>query len=538
MRTVTFILMSFFCIAGISNIGPALAGEQKVTETLTAEPGLCREVAELAKKYDAEKKLPESVIVEGKSCPKGEVAQCFLSIMEKVLEKCKKEGPDAVPREDLDRIAVVHDSLQNELAGYEGYLVRREEIQRILAAPEVPPFVLKAGVNGFLRGEGTQNFRFPDFSFNPGHGEGRFLYRVKPYVYWHPTDYLDIHAVGQGYGYSGGSQYYGKYSLYQGFVEGKPPAMNQVALKLGRQDFSYGSTFILGPDSFYDGLSFDAARLRVQPIEPLSIDLLGGWYATPFSDGLKGYLAGAYATYTFSDGNAVEMYAFRDTGSEDPHGGEHLDIWGIRGTAKLGLFALQIEPVYESGKLFNGVSGNDSISACGGHADLSCELAISGLKNVFFAGYALGSGDRAAANQTRFSREFRNPDNDTSLVGDMNVIGDFSGITVGDHHASGLHDFTLGWGIHITKNLNFTATGHYFLAYAVEDGFSRGVGLETDFTLAYALSDNITILMAYDRFFTGGFFRDATGGDTGDIQYGWAMLQFNLDKTWLKRKKI
>ena len=32
---------------------------------------------------------------------------------------------------------------------------------------------------------------------------------------------------------------------------------------------SYGSTFILGPDSFYDGLSFDAARVRLQPIASL-----------------------------------------------------------------------------------------------------------------------------------------------------------------------------------------------------------------------------------------------------------------------------
>ena len=213
----------------------------------------------------------------------------------------------------------------------------------MLAKPETPEFEYKVGVNGFLRGEGVGNFTLTDFSYAPGHGEGRFLYRVKPYAYWHPADWLDIHAEGQGYGFTGGShQEYNKVSLYQGFVEAKIPGSELLALKGGRQEFSYGSTFILGPDSFYDGLSFDAARLRVKPVEPLTIDLLVGAYATPFSGGVEGNLAGAYATFTLSEGNAVEAYAFRDSGSTNHVPGEHLYTWGLRGTAKLGPVAAGI----------------------------------------------------------------------------------------------------------------------------------------------------------------------------------------------------
>ena len=58
-------------------------------------------------------------------------------------------------------------------------------------------------------------------------------------------------------------------SLYQGFVEARLPDSDLFALKAGRQEFNYGSAFILGPDSFFDGLSFDAVRLRVKPVEPL-----------------------------------------------------------------------------------------------------------------------------------------------------------------------------------------------------------------------------------------------------------------------------
>ena len=125
--------------------------------------------------------------------------------------------------------------MKTELAEMEGYASRREEIEKILEKPETPAFLYKVGINGFLRGEGTANFRLPDFSYIANHGEGRFLYRVKPYVYWHPADFLDIHLEGQGYGFTGGSQYYGKYTLYQGFVEGKLPGKDLLALKAGRE---------------------------------------------------------------------------------------------------------------------------------------------------------------------------------------------------------------------------------------------------------------------------------------------------------------
>lgn len=50
--------------------------------------------------------------------------------------------------------------------------------KQIAATPEEPPFELKGGMKGFLRGEGAGNFSIEDLSHNPGHGEGRFLYRV------------------------------------------------------------------------------------------------------------------------------------------------------------------------------------------------------------------------------------------------------------------------------------------------------------------------------------------------------------------------
>lgn len=526
MRTKKLAVLFISLLISLLLVAAAQAGEARGEIPARVPKGhwSCREVTELAAKYGSLKKLPDAEIVEKK-----ELAASLLETLDKAQSKCEREGAEAVPREDLDRLAVLYEALKDELAQYEGYETRREAIEKMLAKPEVPGFEYKVGANGFLRGEGVGNFRLTDFSYAPGHGEGRFLYRVKPYGYWHPADWLDIHVEGQGYGFTGGShQEHNQISLYQGFVEAKLPGSDLLSLKGGRQEFAYGSTFILGSNSFYDGLAFDAARLRVRPTDALTVDFLWGTYASPFDTGLGGDLAGAYATYTLAEGTAIEAYVFRDGGDTARHAGESLDIFGLRGTARIGTLSLEVEPVYESGRRFNATTGlNDGINAYGGHLDLTGEGALLDHHTKFLAGFAYGSGSGGAASGSNMGREFRNPNNDTPIVGDMNVVADMSGVTVGGHHASGLQVYTLGWGIDVTKEVNFSVTGHQFVANAVEPGFSRNLGLETDFNLTWSLSENLSLIFAYDRFFTGGFFHDATG-NRKDIDYGYLMLQFDL----------
>jgi hypothetical protein len=523
--------LAFFALPQMAAASDA---DSAIPERVPAEHWSCRDLAELTAKYETAERLPDSAVIGGRTYSRDELARVLCSLLEKVVEKSEKEGPKSVPREDLDRIARLHEALGEELAALEPYRTRRESIKTFLAPPEEPPFEFKAGVKGFLRGEGAGSFRLPDFAYNPGHAEGRFLYRVIPYAFWHPTDYLDIHLEGQGYGYAGGSQYRGTISLYQGYVEAKVPGADLLALKLGRQELVYGSAFILGSNTWYQGLTFDAARLRLKPVDSLTVDLLGGWYATPWSDGVKGNLVGGYASYTLAEGTVIEAYGFNDTGSSEHHSGEYLNIWGLRGTIALGPVSFEIEPVFESGRTLNGLTGmNDRINAWGGHADMTVETELFGLKNTFLLSYAYGSGGKDAANGVSKKREFRNPDTDTPLTGDMSLILDLSGVDAGGHHASGLQIFNLGWGINFTDRLNFSATGRYFHANAVPDGFSREIGLETDFTLTYAVSDTISVLAGFDHFFTGKFFRDATGSGR-DIDYGYVQAQFDL--SWAKPK--
>lgn len=497
----------------------------------------CMEIMALADKYGAAVRFPA-----GSPVLRKQLAEGLLEVLTKVQEKCEVDGVASVPREDLDRLAVLYEALKDEMAQYEGYVQRREAIEKILAKPEEPPFLVRYGVSGFLRGEGAANqLRTNALSHAPGHTEGRFVYRIKPYVYWHPTDFIDLHLEGQSYGYTGPQPDYDNSGLYQGFVRVRIPDQDWLEIKGGRQELEYGSTFVLGADTFFDGQSYDGVKVTLQPSAKLGLDLLWGTHVAAFNGRVEGTMSGAYLTMSCSEGNALELYALRDSGSLSHHLGEKRYYWGGRGTAKFGPVSLEAEPVWQTGKLFNSnTSANDEISAYGGHVDLTVEVPINGLNSRFLASYGYGSGDQASAEQTDFSNEFVNINNDSALPGDMSVFSDFSGLTLTapdgttTYHASGLDVYTLGWGIDLTKQLNFTATGRYFMAKNVPSGFSRRLGLEADFIATWNFSEDISLILGYDRFFTGKFFQDATG-DTSDIQYGYAMLQFNIFGSKLKR---
>jgi hypothetical protein len=500
----------------------------QVSDQAQSENWAYQEIAALVQKYAGQHKLPSE-----KECTKDDMARCLLGVIDKIVKTYQQDGNRSLLRDDLEIISKLEAALQENLNKQEGYRTQRDTIKEILTLvePEVPNFQYKYGVNGFFRGEGAKNLMLPDASYASGHDAGRLIYRVKPYAYWHPTDYLDLHLEGQGYGYTG-EQSKNKISLYQGFVEARLPEGNLVSLKAGRQEFVYGSAFMLGSDSAFDGLTYDGGRLRLRPTDSVTLDILGGHYAKPSSGDVTGNLVGGYLSYTPSEDSALEVYALRDTGSEEHHSGERLDSIGLRSTAKYGPLALEFEPVYQSGKLFNGTT-NENIAAYGGHIDLSGEFEPAGFKNKFVASFAMGSGDINAPR-----KEFRNPSNDTSLVGDMHVVGDLSGMDVGDHHASGIQVYTLGWGIDLSDEWNFSATGHKFVASSVEETFSRHLGVEADFSVTYSINKDLSLMLAYDHFFTEKYFRDANGGSAKDISYGYAMLTYNFGKQKSRAPKI
>ena len=401
------------------------------------------------------------------------------------------------------------------------------------AAANDPPDPLtfgpvKLGLDSLVRTETATNFSLGSFSFTPGNDEGRVLLRLRPSVTVSPSEYLTGRVEGQWYAFYDDRDV-SEFTLYQAFVEGTVPGAKKLSVKAGRQEFVYGSGFLLGNDAFFDGLSFDALKASLAPANGVSVDLFGGRYVKRNAGGITGKLYGIHGTYAPRETLAVDLYGFRDTGGagETHVGGDHESTYSV-GTRLSGIIAgkkvaFEVEPVYQFGRKGreDGVSHND-IRAYGGHADLTIDPPLGRYPGEIFLSYAYGSGD-GDPQEGNFT-EFHNPNNDSSLIGDMSVIGELSGLVVGDSAASGLQVFTAGGGVDLTEKLNLSLDGHYFRANKVPAGFSKEIGIETNLIFTYKIKESISVLLSGNRFFTGGFFKDATGSGK-DISYAYFQAQ-------------
>lgn len=500
-----------------------------IPEQVDANHWSCQAIEQLGAQYHAPIKFPEHDI------DRRELALTLMTILGKVADHCEKGG--VVAEEDRQRLESLHEALHGDLERVAGYTARRDAILRILAKPDDTQYLLRYGIAGHLRGEGAGEFRISDAAPVSGHREERFVHRIKPYVYWHPEDYIHMHLEGQAYGYHGSSQEFSKVSLYQGFVELNWPGNDLMTIRGGRQELTYGSAFILGSDSFNDGLSFDGGTLRLHPSPSLSVDLLLGRYARSFSAATNGYVGGLYGVLGLGEGRSLDAYWLRDTGIAERVGGEYLAHAGLRGFWQRGDLSLELEPVLVHGRTRAG-SGLERIEAYGGHADAHLGFDLSGRSGKIQFGYAMGSGSHSAVDGGSTAREFRNPNHDSAVVGDIGLFGDLSGVTVtdasgNDHHASGLHAFSLGLGLDLTKTVNFSAAGRYFRADAVKSGVSKRLGFEADAAITWATCDYFSLIAGYDRFYPGPYFREP-GGISRPVQYGYVMATFDVSKSWVR----
>jgi hypothetical protein len=390
---------------------------------------------------------------------------------------------------------------------------------------------VKLGLDSLIRPEATTNFNLGDFSFTPGNDESRILFRIRPSVTVSPSDNLAARVEGQWYAFYNDTDF-SIFSLYQGYVEGVIPGVKGISVKAGRQEFVYGSTFFLGADTFYDGLTFDAVKLTLKPADVISLDLLGGRYVEKWAGAIEGNLYGIYAVYAPNRTYSVDLYGFRDTGGPGAThlGGKHEVTYSV-GARLAGKAAkrlsYEVEPIYQFGKRKPDGTNHNNIRAYGGHADLTIDPPLGRYPGKIFLAFAFGSGD-GSPGEGKFT-EFHNPNNDNPLVGDMNVIGDLSGISLEDPagneiRASGLRVLTAGGGIDLTEMLNLSLDGHYFHAAKTPAGISKDVGFETNLILTWKIRGGISLLLSANRFFTGKFFENATGSGK-DIDYAYAMLQ-------------
>lgn len=383
------------------------------------------------------------------------------------------------------------------------------------------------------RFDATNNQSLEDFSYNPAKRETQLLNRSRIHVVAHPAEWVGFYFEPQFYGRWGGYDNENQLSLYQGYIEFLKGGKIPVTLKIGRQELVYGSAFFLGNDDFYQGLSWDGAKINIQPLSSLTVDLIAARLVSFTNNKAnKPGLYGFYSTYTGLPDINWDVYFFYDR-----HGFQNLydhlpasPLWFTAGTRielKLAQpLTVEFEPMYQFGRVrFNGLAGSNQIRTYGGHAHLTYDFNLPLYPSLRVC-YAFGTGDRNTQDGTM--REFHgNIYNDIAVVGDMNIIPDMSGVDIGEIRASGIRATTLASSIKLNPRLTISFDYHYFVADKTPKGFSTTLGNEIDFYIEYEVSDKISILGSVNRFFTADIFRQATGKNK-DIDYFFLQTQIEF----------
>ncbi|WP_081799785.1 alginate export family protein [Thermoanaerobaculum aquaticum] len=337
-----------------------------------------------------------------------------------------------------------------------------------------------------------------------GPQEPGFTFRVRPSVALELTPELQVRLTVQGYQAHDHVQE-PRVGLYEMFAQWQPDHM--FSLAVGRQELAFGSAFLLGADSFFDGSSFDAVRASLRGSQGLGLTLFAGRYVRRWSGGMAGTLWGLWGEAPVGEGGAVEAFFVRDTGGEGlrHRGGAHeqTDSWGLWAKIPWGPGrSLEIEPVWQTGHKVVGGGIRRPIRAYGGHADVTWSWSGGGAERSLFFSLAWASGDGQP--QTGPFTEFHHPNTDTPLVGDSNLVGDLSGISWKQEdgqsvRTSGLTVLTAGFTT-ATSQLSFTAHAHLFRADSVPPGWAHTLGLEADLSLSLHVSQEVSLVVGVNGF--------------------------------------
>ncbi len=396
----------------------------------------------------------------------------------------------------------------------------------------------EAGGQLRFRGDYAKNQNLTDFTFTPGEKEAQFLERSR----FHGSVEnkalgMEVFAQIQWYGRWGGKERRSEVDLYQGYVEWEKVLKSPLRLQVGRQEFSYGSMFFIGPNDFYNGLSWDGFKGSVDLSKSLSIDLLGARMAKLNPGDPSIYLSGLYGTYKIYEEGSLDGYLFYNKGGF-PFFHREFELksfdqkWftlGARFSGKASGFDYELEPQYQWGRVRGAIGdGRDRVKAYGGHVDIGYTFGFP-WKPRLFGAYAYGSGDNDPFDDKY--KEFHGTIfNDTSLVGDMSVITDLSGVTVKEVHASGVHVWVIGFSVLPFSDLNLSFDVHRFRSSKVPKDYSKDLGWEMNLVASYKIKKGIpffkevSLLAGVDRFFTGRFFEQASGSNK-NINYAYLQTQ-------------
>jgi len=147
-------------------------------------------------------------------------------------------------------------------------------IANTLRAEEESEKIYEIGGQVRVRFDATNYQYLEDLSYTPSHRETLVLERTRVHLKLEPYEWIRAYIEPQWHGHQGGFDNKSQLSLYQGYLEFPRFAGIPVDVKVGRQDFCYGSAFFLGNDDFYQGLTWDGVKIYVEPHTDYMLDMI------------------------------------------------------------------------------------------------------------------------------------------------------------------------------------------------------------------------------------------------------------------------
>ena len=346
--------------------------------------------------------------------------------------------------------------------------------------------------------------------------------------------------------------------IYQSYVEVENLFDLPLRLRLGRQELSFGSEWLVGPkDSvfFFYGRSFDALRLTYTT-DSFSVDAFAAELAEggPFEEDGDVWFYGLYTTCTAVENQTFDLYWFwlrdarrvADTNLTwfgewvenvfglDDYDPTNLHTLGFRAAGLLGAFDYEVELAYQFGdagqvgttfKPFLYGDDDAKFDAWGAHFDIGYTFDVPWMPRPFIgAAYFSGEDKRDISfwnwlnpfDRPRASVSFNRLFSNTIYSGAIDAFNDLSNCWLARagvvaHPTESLDLIFAATYVKILEPFDAPAhftVGHYRVPIAPMLSFwteknSDELGWDTTLFLVYHYSEDLTVRLQYSRLWVG-----------------------------------
>lgn len=349
--------------------------------------------------------------------------------------------------------------------------------------------------------------------------------------------------------------------IYQSYVQAKELWGTPLSVKIGRQELSFGSQWLIGPRDFafvFTGLSFDAIRLTYAA-DDFTVDAWASKLTESFTDFGKGDIDfyGLYGSYKGVENHTFDLYYLLlrdDTAMPRHYDDTLLHTVGARAAGKCGALDYDAEVAYQFGQADSlGVIVGDRDADwdnLGAKLDVGYSFDCAWHPRVFVGGRYYGGEDNRDISFWEWLNPFDRPDASVSF----NRL--FSN-EIANGYVDLLNDLSNAWWARLGVMAAPTEKLHGILALTyIEslEAFDRPVagifswwtrendkdlGVEAILFMEYCYSKDLTFEAGWSHLFTGDglgkgnysswngtIFNGGSDDDDADYVYGGCKISF------------